>query len=192
MEGTILEVEDGAIIAVQDGEDLFLLVQILAGATIYISHHITCCTHKYVLLTTMTMYVAVEHEVSLLLDLLDQLFGMVDGGVQLLGWVDPLAVEVHTSQVASVVAIHNTIDIQHRDDLEDEVLPQDTCLRRITCQEVYDVLHHVAGHGLARVHPRCYHDTLLLLAVVEVTNYEEVTSIMYRIECVRVACYGLT
>lgn len=71
------------------------------------------------------MEVAVDQQLALLLHPFYHLLCVVDGRVQLLVGVDPLAVQVHLGQVASVVANDDAVDVEHRHYLEEEVLPQD-------------------------------------------------------------------
>ncbi len=86
----------------------------------------------------------------------------------LLGGVDVLAVEVHPRQVAPVVPVDHPVDVQHRHDEEDEVLPQDLGLHGVADQVVDHVLDQVAHHALPGMHSGGQHDRLLpVLVLVE-------------------------
>jgi hypothetical protein len=158
-EATILKGEHLAVILHEPGEDL-LLPGGIPGTAI----------DKGVLLPGVAVEIAVEHEVPLLLHPLDELLGVVDGGVALLAGVDPLPIQVHAGQVAPVVAVDHPVDIQHGHNLDDEVLPQGSGDGRVRHQIVDDVLDEVAGHGLARVHPGRQENALLLLPIGEVPD----------------------
>lgn len=72
----------------------------------------------------------------------------------LLGRLNPLSVEVCASQVATIVAYYDSIDVEHGNHFENEVLAQTACQSRVAKQKVYDVLDDVATHGLSRVNAR--------------------------------------
>jgi hypothetical protein len=139
-------------------EQLFLLSRgkiysfLLGSLPAQPSSILNCFTHEDVLLSAVAMDVTVEDEIPLLLHLLDELLGVVDGRMQLLGRVDPLPVQIHPSQVATVVTVDDSVDVEHGNDLEDEIFPQDPGLLRVASQEVDHVLHDVAGHRFSWVH----------------------------------------
>lgn len=77
----------------------------------------------------MPVEVAVYQQLALFLDLLDELnrsiryiFGVVDSGVCLPAGIYPLPVKISPKQIAAVVSVNDSIDIEHRYDLEDEVV----------------------------------------------------------------------
>ena len=70
------------------------------------------------------MHVTEQKHLAILVALTNQHLGVVDGGVEDFGGVRPATVQVHSSQVTAVVAVYNSIDVEHWDDLEVESLPQ--------------------------------------------------------------------
>lgn len=68
--------------------------------------------------------------------------------------LDPLPVEIGPEQIAPVVAVDDSVDVQHRDDLEHEVLSQLPSYGVVTQQKVHDVFYEVAYLRLAGVHSR--------------------------------------
>lgn len=47
---------------------------------------------------------------------------MVDGRMELFVRIDPLPVEIHQVQVAAIVSNDDSVGVEHRHDLKDEVL----------------------------------------------------------------------
>ncbi len=52
------------------------------------------------------------------------IFHVVDRWLQLFTWLDPTSVQIKACQVAPAIAIDDAVRIQHRYDLENEVIPQ--------------------------------------------------------------------
>lgn len=79
---------------------------------------------------------------------------MVDCWMIFLARINPLSVEIHTCQIAPVVSIYDTIDVEHRHNFNDEILTE--CLGdiRVSNQEIYNVFDKVGCHCLARVDSR--------------------------------------
>ena len=71
-----------------------------------------------------------------------------------------------TSKRASIVTVDDTIRVEHRNDLEYEVVPEGLRFRRIADQELDDALHHPTRIGLTWVHTRRYEDAFLGLIFV--------------------------
>ena len=109
------------------------------------------------------MNVATECYLTFLFCLFYQHLCVVDWGMGLFGWFDPLPVEVGAWQVAAVVADDNTVDVQHGHDLEDKVLPEHPRSGTVTQQKVNHVLNDKTRHRLPRMHPCCQYDRLLVL-----------------------------
>lgn len=82
-------------------------------------------------------------------------FGIVDGGVELFGGLDPLSVEVSAWEVAAVVADDDAVDVQHGYDFEDEVLAQHAGGGAVAQQKVDNILYNKAAHCLTRMNPCC-------------------------------------
>jgi hypothetical protein len=88
---------------------------------------------------------------------------VVNRGLQLFTWFDPASVQIKTSQVAPTIAINNAVRIQHRYNLEDEVIPQNLSIQTWPNQIVQHALHHPASTSFAWMDPRRDDDTLALL-----------------------------
>lgn len=72
----------------------------------------------------MTVKIAINKQVSLLLHSLDQLFAMVNGGVILSRGINPLTIEIDHCEIASIVADNDSVNVKHGYNFEDKVLPQ--------------------------------------------------------------------
>ena len=107
----------------------------------------------------MTMQVTHQENVSVLLKFLYHIFHVVNRRVQLAGWIDPASVQVHASQITSGAAVDNAIDVEHRNDLEDEVVSESLCLDISRSQIVNDSLYHPRGACFTRVNPWWNDDT---------------------------------
>ena len=70
------------------------------------------------------MQVAVEHYSPFLMEVFDQLLGVINRWMQFLMRYLPSSVQVATSKGAPVVPINNAVRIQHRDDFENELLSE--------------------------------------------------------------------
>ena len=75
-------------------------------------------------------------------------------------WLDPLTVKVSSEEIAAVVAVDNTVHVEHWNDLEDEVLSESSCHRIVAQEEVDDVFDKVADLRLSWMHPRSQEDNL--------------------------------
>ena len=85
--------------------------------------------------------------------------------MQDLARVGPAPVQVCADVVAAIVAVDDTVRVEHRDDLEDEGLSQHLGLLVVLLQQEVDgPLYHEAGVALARMHSACQEDGLLLVA----------------------------
>lgn len=96
-------------------------------------------------------------------------FGKVDRRVWFLWWLQPLSIKICSGKIAAVVANDHTVDIEHRHNLEYEILSQGLGYDAVPEQEVYDVLNDVAAHSLARMDSCCeeYGSLLLVLRVAD-------------------------
>ena len=77
--------------------------------------------------------------------------------------LDPLSVEVGTWQVAAVVSDDDTVDVEHGNDFEDEVLAKHAGCGAVANQEVDYVLYNETWHCLAWVDSGGQYDCFLLL-----------------------------
>lgn len=126
------------------------------------------------------MEIAVQHKLSFLFHPFDHLLRVEYRRVQFFVWVDPLSIQVHHTQIAAIVPHNNPVRIEHRHDLEDEVLAEYLGDVGIAEQKFDYVLDNIGSHGFPWVYSRSQKNTLLLLAVIEVTD-DEVVAV--------VACY---
>eukprot|EP00349_Pseudokeronopsis_sp_Brazil_P001567 CAMPEP_0202964870 /NCGR_PEP_ID=MMETSP1396-20130829/8991_1 /ASSEMBLY_ACC=CAM_ASM_000872 /TAXON_ID= /ORGANISM="Pseudokeronopsis sp., Strain Brazil" /LENGTH=209 /DNA_ID=CAMNT_0049687339 /DNA_START=279 /DNA_END=906 /DNA_ORIENTATION=+ len=165
----VSKVEDVTVLVDEAGEDL-LFEAVIHAARVPV--------HEDVLLPRVAVQVAHQEYVPVLLQLLYQHFGVVDGGVQLPGWVDPAPIEVHSRQVAPRTPIDHPVHIQHRHYLEHKVVPQNLRIQRRTSQIVDDAFHHPRGAGLSRVHTRGQHHPFPMLdclwVALECSDYDHV------------------
>ena len=76
---------------------------------------------------------------------------MVDGRVLLFAGVTPTAVQVHSGEVASGVAVDDAVWVQHWDYVEDEVVTEDFSVQGWAGEKVNQPLHHVTGTSLSRM-----------------------------------------
>ena len=68
------------------------------------------------------MDVADQEDLSILLEFLNQHLSMIDAWVQLLVRLYPLAVQIHSSKIASGVPIYDSVRIKHWDDFKDKIV----------------------------------------------------------------------
>ena len=158
----VREVENVAVLIYQTGEYL------LFEAVIKLSR---VAIHEDVLLAGMSMDIAEQEDVPVLLKLLDHLqefkkilrayhLSVINGGMNLSLGVVPDSVEIHSCQVAASAPINDAIWVEHRDNLEHEVVSEDLGIKGGTREIVDDSLHYPGGSALSGVHARCYYDTL--------------------------------
>lgn len=79
--------------------------------------------HKDLATSAMTMQVAVEGHWVLSVELADLSLEIVNLWKQTLTRVLPLSVQVHAGQTRPIVTIDYTVDIDHRHQIENEVIP---------------------------------------------------------------------
>ena len=84
--------------------------------------------HEHVSLAAMTMHIAEEHNLVLLVVASDQLFSKENSRMKQATRIRPSSVHIRANEVASVIACNYTIRIQHWDDLEHESFPQELSL----------------------------------------------------------------
>lgn len=86
------------------------------------------------------------------MDVLDQLFAVVNCWLQRLGRELPAAVQVTAGQRTTVVSVNYAVGVEHRDDFEDKIFPQQAGFLIIRIrQKVQNASHHPAANGLAGV-----------------------------------------
>lgn len=77
---------------------------------------------------------------------------MEDRGLQLFAWFDPAPVEVEAGQVAAAVSVHNAVNIEHGNHLENKVVAQNFRIQTRARQVVQNAFHHPGGSRFARMH----------------------------------------
>ena len=102
---------------------------------------------------------------------------MIDGWMELFVRIDPLPIEIHKIEVAAIVSNDDSIGVEHRYNLKDEVLSEYFGDVGVAEQIFDDVLDDVGRHGFSGVDSGGKEDAFLLLAVVEITNDEIVAVI---------------
>lgn len=80
--------------------------------------------HEGVRLARVAVQITVNENRPLLVGFLDHLLTIEDGGMQGLVRQNPLPVEIDTGKTGPVIASHNAIWIQTRNQFEDEIVPQ--------------------------------------------------------------------
>ena len=72
----------------------------------------------------MAVQVTVENTLPLCVRIPHHHLGVEDGWMEESVGLHPLPVQIDAEETASIVPIDDAITVQHRDDLEDEVVPQ--------------------------------------------------------------------
>ena len=116
----------------------------------------------------VTMEVTKQDHFSNFLDTEDQFFEVEDLRVVHFGGVFPFTIEIITRNVRPVVAVNDSIRIKHRDNFEDEVLPQFSSLVTVRNQELDDAVADIRTHRLSRVDSGSYNDVPLVELLIYV------------------------
>ena len=112
------------------------------------------------------MQVTVKQNPAFLVEMPDQILGVVDGRMQKPVGLLPLSIEIDSKKWAPVITINDPIWIEHWHNSYDEMLPELLGLRR---QEVFeDAIEHMGCLGLPRMHPACEHNGLLQSMVLHI------------------------
>jgi hypothetical protein len=93
-----------------------------------------------------------KHYDLILTELLKKVFRVVDSRMQELGWLVPPSVEVHPQGVASVIPSNHSVRVQHRNNLEDELLSEELGLFGLGQDEIDEALNQKRRVTLAWVH----------------------------------------
>lgn len=162
-ESTVLQLEQIVLLAAEKGDDAqlsvldapFLLV-VLVGAAV----------EESILLSRVPVEVRVQDHFAFGVHVPDQELRVVDSRMKEPVGLFPLSVEVTAEQGAPVVAVDDSIWIQHWHNSNDEVFPQLVGLFRE--QVIDDSVKHVRGLRLARMHPTRDENGLLLSVVLQI------------------------
>lgn len=93
----------------------------------------------------MAVQVTNKRDFTLPIEVSDHSLDMPVDRVQCLGWDFPPSVQILAGQRTPVVAVDDSVWVEHGHDLEHEILPQGLRLRRVADQEFYNSFHHPAG-----------------------------------------------
>lgn len=110
--------------------------------------------HEQVLAPRVAVDVAVEEDVTTLQRLPHHHLGGAVLWELLHAGRDPLSVEVHAAQGSSVVSDDDAVGVEHRDDLEDEVVSEVLCHLIVRYKELKDALDDEGGIAFSRMHSR--------------------------------------
>jgi hypothetical protein len=99
-----------------------------------------------------------ERDWVALAELGDELFVVPDGWVEVLRRLSPLTVKIKTRHIASIIPIHNAINIQHWNDMEYKDFSEIACLDGITEKIGYSAFAHVRSIRFSGMHARRYED----------------------------------
>jgi hypothetical protein len=110
--------------------------------------------HKHVDLSRMPMYVTKKCHIPRSPDGFQHLFDRQDGRVQHPVRATPLPVQILPGHGAPVVAVNNSVRVQHGDDFEYEIVAQDSRPRARSAHEFEEPLHGPGGTRLSRMYAR--------------------------------------
>ena len=119
-----------------------------------------------VLLATVAVHVAEEHRLTLLREFSYHRLGVPDGGVRAFVRFRPHAVQIRPGERTPIVAVDDAVGVEHRHNLEHEVVAQHFRVQRVPGEKIYRAFHHPRAVRLAGVHARGQHRASLSSAVV--------------------------
>lgn len=118
----------------------------------------------------MSMQIAEKHTASLFIDLHDELLYWVHGWVEKFWGIFPLSIEVTASKGTSIVTVDHTVRVQHRNNLEYEIVSQKLRLFIFGIrQKEQQTTHHPATYSFAGMHPCRYHNSLASRVLLDIT-----------------------
>lgn len=97
--------------------------------------------HKDIPLSAVSMHVA-KHNDLIFHVLFQNLLCIVNARMQYLGRLVPPSIEVNTEHIATVVASHHTVGVEHGNDFKDELLSHVLSLFCLLQEKVNDTLDH--------------------------------------------------
>eukprot|EP00960_Hanusia_phi_P023845 703314-Hanusia_phi.AAC.1 len=127
LEAAVGEGEAVRVLPEQTREDPLAELEVLRALALVVA-----AVDEHVLLPRVPVQVAVHGNLALLRQVLEQHLGEEDGGMERARGVEPLAVEVLAGEGAAVVAVDDAVRVQHGDDLEDKVVPENLGIERRT------------------------------------------------------------
>ena len=150
---TIFITKDLTIVFHKNGESQFLFIRIFSWTTI----------HEYILFPWMSMNITKEHKSFLFSQLLNHLLCIEYSRMLILIRIQPLSIQIQSTETDSIITIKHSIYVQHRNDLEYELSPQLLSFLRRPCKEINYIFHYITGHSLTRMHSTSNHNWLLIL-----------------------------
>ena len=123
--------------------------------------------HENIELPGVSVEVAVHSDGAFFHQLLDHHLGLMDGRKGFLDDILVLPVEISPGQITPSVPDDDAVRVQHRDNLEDESLPQSCGCLRVSCEELDDSSHHPGAGGLSRVNSGAEDDADLALDLLQ-------------------------
>jgi len=107
-------------------------------------------------------------------------FGIPNGWICLADDRAILSVEVLAGQRVSGVAHNDSVRIQHRHQLENELVPQPLGHRSVSRDEVHQTLHHPRGRSLTGMHTSRHHNRLLSLFKIRIQNIHHIVLQLFK------------
>ena len=81
--------------------------------------------HKDVLASTMAVKVSEDQELTLFYKVVNHLLGVVNRWVEHFRWRLPSAIQITSCERAAIIAIDDTVRVQHGNNFENKVLSKD-------------------------------------------------------------------
>lgn len=122
--------------------------------------------HEDVLFATVSVQIQVQDDLSFLLELAYQSLDRCVLRVKSLIRIFPATVKVLPDQTTAIVSVNHAVRVQHRNDLENKVVPQHLGFRCLASQVVYYAFHAPATTCLAGVHASRDKDSFLVECLV--------------------------
>ena len=105
----------------------------------------------------MSMNVTNQEDFSIFLELFNHHFGMIYWWIQLLVRINPLPIEVDSSQITSCISINDAIWIQHWNDFENKVVTENPGSQTWPNKIVNNTFDHEWGASFTRMDSGRYH-----------------------------------
>ena len=119
--------------------------------------------HEDIFLPWVTVKITEEKNISFLLRFLNELFYIVDYRMHLFCWLLPLPIEILSHKRASRIPKYNPIRINHRYNLNYEVISKNSGFNTWSDKIINYTFHHIRRPRLSRMDPSTKYDSLLLL-----------------------------
>ena len=120
-----------------------------------ISPLVTATVHEQIFRPRVTVDIAVEQDVPTFQSLPHHHFSRAVLRALLHAWCDPLSIQVKATQRCPIVTHNDTIWVEHRDDLEHEIVPQVLGDLVIRNEELQDTFHDEGRITLTWMYSTC-------------------------------------